>query len=67
MARDTVNVVVEDVVPLARHLVDAVYIGRVHGVIFVQGQIIGLSILLACTSVDNLNGRVIVPASFEDR
>ena len=52
-------------IPLARHLVDAVHVGGVHQVLLVQGQVVGLAVLLARAREHYLHRGVVVPARFE--
>src|SRR5262249_4569516 len=58
-------IVVEDVVPLARHFVDAVYVNGPTQMLLVNRQIIGLAVKLAGAGEDDFNRRVVFPAGFE--
>ena len=61
------HVVVDQVVVLARHLVDAVHIGRPHQLRLVHRQRIGPPVDLPRAREHDLRARVVVPARFEQR
>ena len=62
----TIGVIIDNVIPLARQFVNAIDISWVLQMLFVQRQIMGLAILLARTRVDHFNSGVFMPASFQD-
>lgn len=63
---DAVHVVVEDMVPFAGHLVDAVDVDGADGVVFIHGQIVGFAVNLPRSGEYDADARIGVPAGFED-
>jgi hypothetical protein len=63
---DTINVTVKDVVPLARHFVDAVHIRRMENMALVNREKVGPAINLSGTGIKDFDGGVVVPTRFQD-
>ena len=61
------HVVVHEMVVLARRLVDAVDVRRLHEVLFGHRQLLGSSVHLARAREDHLHARVVAAARLEDR
>src|SRR2546425_1313246 len=57
---NSVHIVVKDVVLLAGHLIDAIYIYRATPMLFIHGQVGGPTIKLAGTGEHDLNGTVVL-------
>ena len=64
---DAEHIVVEQVVVLARRLVDPVDVGRPHQVALVHRQVIGAAVDLARAGIDHPHRRVVASAGFEHR
>src|SRR5262249_29958127 len=63
---DVIDVVVENVIPLTGHLVDAVHVRRAQEVSLVYGQVFWFAINLACTGKDNLDTGIVFAACLEN-
>src|SRR2546427_4821188 len=63
---NSVHIVVKDVVLLAGHLIDAIYIYRATPMLFIHGQVGGPTIKLAGTGEHDLNGTVVFTTRFQD-
>ena len=63
---NAIDVVVEDVIPLARHLIDAVDVDWSQQVLFVDGQVIRLAVDLPRAREDDFDVLVVMTARFED-
>jgi hypothetical protein len=63
---DTINVTVKDVVPLARHFVDAVHIRRMEDMALVNREKVGFSVNLPRTGIKDFDGRIVFPGGFQD-
>ncbi len=64
---DAMDVVIKNMIPLARHLVNAVHVRRVQRMFFIHRQIIWLAILLARPGKDDFHLGIVMPASFQNR
>ena len=67
VARHPVHPVVEQVVPLAGHLVDPVDVDRPDRMLLVDRQVVGPAVDLARAGVDDPDRRVVLAARLEDR
>ena len=63
---DPIDVVVHDVVPLARHLVDAVHVGRTHQGLFGHRQRRDLAVLAARAGKNYFDPGIIFTARFQN-
>jgi hypothetical protein len=61
------HVVVEGVIPLARHFIDTVDIRRPQAVPLIDRKILRAAVYLSCAGVDDLDLGVVVAARFQDR
>ena len=64
---DLEHVVVDEMVVLARRLVDAVDVGRLHQVLLVDRQRVGTAVDLARAGEDDLGAGIVVAARLENR
>ncbi len=65
--RNPENIVVQDVIPLARHFVDAVHIHRAQQVILVHREIIRFSVDLPRAGENHFDPWIALPAGFQNR
>ena len=54
-------------VPLTGHLIDAIDIGGVEEVAFINGEVVGLAVDLAGRGVDQPNSAVMLPTGLKNR
>src|SRR5207248_5396449 len=57
---DSINVVVENVIPLAGHLIDSVYIDGPEEMIFVDRKVIRFAVHLSSAREHDLNRRIML-------
>src|SRR5258708_4854584 len=61
-----VNIMIEDMVVLARNLVDTIHINGTHRMLFVRREIVGFSVDLACAGEDHDDTRSDRATSFQE-